>query len=489
MITNALTLLMLCAFAFIPLLLGEYARNRSIFTTEDFILHGRKLKTFPMYATVFSTWMSIFAFMGAISYFYKHGPIYMTTIGWDALFAVLFIAIGRRLWHYSKVNRYMTPTDFFDDIYDSKVLNILVTAITIIYTMIYLQVQTMGGLLAMQIATGGAVSWHVTGIVFFSILVIYLWAGGLRAVALTDIFYGILIVTTILSSGLFLMKTAGGTETVFNELIERDPLNVSMTMEDGGRRAAIWISLFIIVPVGAFMGPQMWIRNYAAASEKNFNVLPFLLCLSSVICIGVLFAGSAGVVLAENVTNPDAILIEMIKKYANPFLYIFVLVGIYATIFSTANSQIHALSAVYTIDIHKRYINPKTPDKKLVIIAKWMVLLVSTVSYVLIILIPQSIFDLGVMAMGGTGQLIVPLMGALFWPKSTAKAAIAGLVAGETVFLFCVIFNIADASICGLVSLILNAFLFVIISVVDKHRITVSKKIKAYKTDYNRREY
>ena len=81
MITNAITLLMLCIFAFIPLLLGEYARNRSILTTEDFILQGRKMKAFPMYATVFSTWMSVFAFMGAISYFYEQGPIYMTTIG------------------------------------------------------------------------------------------------------------------------------------------------------------------------------------------------------------------------------------------------------------------------------------------------------------------------------------------------------------------------------------------------------------------------
>ena len=489
MISKAINLLILCVFAFIPLLLGEYARNRSILTTEDFILHGRKLKTFPMYATVFSTWMSVFAFMGAIAYFYEQGPRYMTTIGWDAMFAVLFIAVGRRLWHYGKTYNYMTPTDFFNDIYDSKVLDILVTTIIIVYTMIYLQVQTVGGLLVMQIATGGVISWHVAGIVFFLILVIYLWAGGLRAVALTDIFYGILIVTTILVSGFFLMKTAGGTDEVFNELIRRDPLNVSMGTEDGGLRVAMWLSLFVIVPIGAFMGPQMWIRNYAAASEKNFNILPLLLCVSSVICIGTLFAGSAGTVLAENVTNPDAILIEMIQKYASPLLYIFVIVGIYATIFSTANSQIHALSAVYTIDVHKRYINPKTPDKKLVTIAKWGVLFISAASYIMIILIPKSIFDLAIMALGGMGQLFIPVIGALFWKKSTAKAAISGLLTGEGVFLICVVLKIAETSICAVAALLLNMFVFIIVSIVDKHRITVSKKIETYKKEYIRRDY
>ena len=223
MITNAVRLLIICVFAFVPLLLGEFARNKAVNNTNDFILQGRKLKTLPMYATIFSTWMSIFAFIGAIAYFYEQGPIYMTTVGWDALFAVLFILLGRRIWHYGKVHNYMTPTDFFDDIYDSKKLNVLVTVVSILSTMVYLQVQIVGGILVMNVATAGVISSYVGGIIFFSILVIYLWAGGLRAVVMTDIFYGILIVLAIVSSGLYLMHVAGGTGQVFPELIAKDP--------------------------------------------------------------------------------------------------------------------------------------------------------------------------------------------------------------------------------------------------------------------------
>ncbi len=488
MINDAVILLMICGFAFIPLLMGEYARNRSVLTTEDFILQGRKLKTFPMYATVFSTWMSIFAFMGAIAYFYEEGPIYMTTVGWDALFAVLFVAVGRRIWYYGKSHNYMTPADFFDDIYDSRALTAIVTVIMIICTMIYLQVQTVGGLLVMRMATGGTISWYVGGIIFFSILVIYLWAGGLRAVALTDIFYGVLIVTAILGSGIFLMKIAGGPQTVFDEIIARDPLNVSMDFEDGGKRPAMWISLFVIVPVGAFMGPQMWIRNYAAASEKNFDIIPLLICISSIICLGTLFAGSAGMVLAENYHSPDVVLVELMQKYANPFFYAFIIVGIYATIFSTANSQIHALSAIYTIDIHKRYINRKTPDRKLASVAKAGVLFVSVISYVLILIIPQTIFDLAVTALGGTAQIFIPVLGALFWKKSTAKAAIAGILGGEIFFVIIIILEGAETSICALASLFLNLFLFIIVSLSDKPRISVYKKIESYRREYSRRD-
>jgi len=188
MITNAIVLLIACIFAFVPLLLAEVARKKALPTTLDFILQGRKLGVFNMYATVFATWMSAFAFIGAITYFYKEGPIYMTTVGWDALFAVLFILIGKRIWYYGKTYNYITPRDFFNDIYGSEALNIIVTVISIIGTMIYLQVQILAGFLILNIATEGVISMYVSGIIFFAILVIYIWAGGLRAVALTDIF-------------------------------------------------------------------------------------------------------------------------------------------------------------------------------------------------------------------------------------------------------------------------------------------------------------
>ncbi|NLD18763.1 MAG: sodium:solute symporter family protein [Clostridiales bacterium] len=489
MITNALTLLMICAFAFIPLLLGEIAGNRSVLTSEDFILQNRNLKIFPMYATIFATWMSAFAFMGAIAYFYEQGPIYMTTIGWDALFAVLFVIVGRRIWHYGKVHNYMTPVDFLNDIYESKVLNVIVIAITLICTMIYLQVQILGGIIAMNIASGGTIPWYVGGYIFFAILVIYLWAGGLRAVAMTDVFYGILIVTAILSSGFFLMKTAGGTEGVFNKLIEMDPSNVSMSVPKDNNRIFMWLSLFIVVPVGAFMGPQMWIRNYAAASSKNFIIIPWLLCLSSIICIGTLFAGSAGVVLANDVNNPDAILIQLMKEYANPYFYTFIVVGVFATIFSTANSQVHALASVISVDVYKRYINRNASDRRVVSVAKWGVIFVSIASYALVIIVPQSIFDLAVMALGGMAQLIVPVLGALFWKRSSAKAAVFGVLIGEAVFFSCVFLKVGEASVCALSGLLINMFFFVLLAANDKPRIKIYKKIESYRNDYKNRNY
>ena len=489
MITNAINLMIICAFAFIPLLLGEQARNRSTGSSEDFILQGRRLGLFPMYATVFATWMSAFAFLSGITYFFEEGPIYMTTVGWDMLFAVLFILMGRRIWHYGRSYGYMTATDFFQDIYRSRILSGMVTIISIGCTMLYLQAQIAGAVIVIQVGTKGVISVYAGGIIFFAILVIYLWAGGLRAVAMTDIFYGALIAVAMISTGLFLMRTAGGTEEVFRRIVEDDPSRVSMSLENGKERVCMWIALFIIVPVGAFMGPQMWIRNYAAGSHRHFMILPLLLAMSSIICIGTLFSGSAGIVLATHTTDPSAVIIDLLSEYAHPFFYVFVITGIFAAIFSTANSQVHALAAIYAMDVHRRYINAKLPDRRLVSIAKWAILFISAGSWLLMIIVPRNVFDLAIMALGGMAQLMIPVAGALFWKGSSPRGAAAGILAGEGIFLLLTVLSEMDGSICGLIALASNGITFVITSFAFPPAGSVRRRIENYRREFTGRNY
>ena len=489
MITNALMFLILCIFAFIPLLLGEFARNKSNNTLNDFILQNRNLDIVPLFWTVFSTWMSVFAFLGSVGYFINEGPIYMTSIAWDAFFAVLFIVVGKRIWYYGRIHNYLTPVDFFDDMYNSRTLNVIVNLVSVTCTLLYLQVQIVGGILVLNIATGGIVSIYMGAFIFFLILVVYLWAGGLRAVAFTDIFYGIITVIVILAAGFYIIHLAGGSDFVFNHLIEKNVSNVTLIGNNGGRRTVLWVCLFIIIPIGAFMGPQMWIRNYASSRESNFNIMPLLICLASVLCLGTLMAGSGCASMVDDTQNADGIMLEILKANASPYFYLFVVVGIYATIFSTANSQVHALSAIFTMDIYKRYINKNAPEHKLLTIARFAVIGVSAVSYLLVILVPQNVFDLAVIALGGTAHLIVPVLGALYWKESTATGAVTGLVAGESLYMFFIFFSTGDASMSAVISLVVNCFCFISASLTDKSRIRTRNKILAYKREYSTRNY
>jgi SSS family solute:Na+ symporter len=124
-------------------------------------------------------------------------------------------------------------------------LNVIVSAITIVSTMIYLQVQILAGFLVLSVSTEGIISLHMSGIIFFSILVIYIWAEDFGRCS-HGYFYGILIIIAIISSGIFLIHEAGGVKHTFDLLIQSDPANVSIIGGDAEKRTGMWLAYLLL---------------------------------------------------------------------------------------------------------------------------------------------------------------------------------------------------------------------------------------------------
>lgn len=480
--TSALMIIFI--FTFVPLVLAEVARNKSLPTLENFFLQDREMSLPLVMFTVYATWVSSFAFLGSASSFYFNGPVYLTAFAWNALFGILFMVLGKRIWFYGKRHGYITPTDFFSDIYGSPALNLLITLVMLVFTIPYLQIQLSGGAYLIEIATDGLIPWKVSGLLFYLIIIIYLWAGGLRAVALADVFYGVLIFISMLTIGFFSIYMAGGSELVFQTILERGSHHLTLTDDQGNSQILSWLTLFFIIPVGAIMGPQMWVRAYAVAQPSTFRIMPFLLTFAAIMYLGSILSGSAGILLAPEIQKAETVIPALLVKYASGPLAAFLFCGVAAASLSTANSQIHAVSAIYTMDIHRRYIDPRASEKRLVFMAKWAVLFLSAFAFLLLINSPVVIVDTGTIAMSGTAQVIIPVIGAFFWEKSNPRAAITGILLGLTV-LGALRFGLGlPASYCGLIALLVNGGAFLLLSSrlqIDPHAF---EKIQQYKRLY-----
>jgi Na+/proline symporter len=486
MVASTPVLMIVFVFAFIPLIFAEIARNKSVPTIEDFFVQGRKMPSFMVFFTVYATWMSAFAFLGASGYFYEMGPVYLTAFGWDVLFGILFMVIGRRVWSYGRIRRYITPADFFHDIFRTKALNVLVTAVMILFTIPYLQIQLSGGAYIIEIASNGLIPWKVSGLIFYLIIIIYLWAGGLRAVAMTDIFYGICLFISMMFIGFFLIHKAGGAEHVFRTIAKLDVRNVTLPGPKNNAGPLLWIAMFVTVPIGALMGPPMWIRMYSVEKEKTFDVIPFLLCCTAIQCLGTLFAGSAGIILAPGIKQTDSVIPVMLWEHGNTILSALLFCGVASAALSTANSQIHAIAAVYTIDIHKRYINCNASDKKLVSVGKWSVLLISAAAYVLLLNNPVLIIYTGTVGMSGTAQIFIPVLGALFWKQSNGTAAALGIAAGILTLAATAAGTSLNISFCAVAALTVNAAVFIAGSLFMKSDPATRERIIKYKEEFEK---
>lgn len=482
--TTTVVLMIIFVFTFVPLALAEIARAKFRYTIEDFFLQSRRMNLLMAFFTVYATWVSSFAFLGSTASFYNQGPLYMTCFAWNILFALLFMVMGRRIWFYGKRHGYITATDFFDDIYRSKWLSFTITAIITLFTIPYLMIQLYSGAFIIETASGGQIPWKVAGLLFYLVIIIYLWAGGLRAVAMSDVYYGILTVLSMIVTGIILISDTGaGIEGTFRSVQENNPDFFILGSTDSNS-VLMWLAMFIVIPLGAFMGPPMWIRMYAISNEKIFKALPLLLTIITIMYIGPMLAGNAAKYIYPNGTFSDNLLIVMIMEKLPIIMTAVILCGIAAASLSTANSQIHAISAVYTIDIHKRYIRPKSKERELLKVARWAVLVISIVAYLLMIVFRVNIIQMGTVSMSGTMQIFVPAVGALIWKKSSSKAAVLGIWLGVlmvVVGFFVFSLPVVYAAVVGFA---VNAAVFVIGSMTLKTRRGTANRIEKYRKAY-----
>ncbi len=485
--TMTVVLQIIFVFTFIPLLLAEFSRRNAVPEPEDFFLQGRQMPLFMVFFTVYSTWVSSFAFLGSTASLYTNGPLYMTCFAWNALFALLYMILGRRLWFLGKARGYITPADFFDDVFHRESLNLVITLILAIFTLPYLMIQLYAGAYIIETVSGGIIPWKAAGFIFYLVIIIYLWAGGIRALALSDVFYGILIFSTMLTSGFVLIEKSGGIANTFAEIARNNPEDLILGSGFSNNSPLAWLCMFIVVPLGALMGPPMWIRAYATKEEKTFKIMPLLLVSATIMYLGPLLIAAAAKVLSPHLEQTDSLIPYLLVNNIPIIASTILLCGIAAAALSTANSQIHSLAAIYTVDIHKRYIRKQSTGRQLVSISKGAILALSGFAYVLMLQNPGMIIDMGTLGMGGTAQIIVPTLGALFWEKSNAKAVMAGLISG--IALLCFLCFVCDLFIpfAAVLSLILNASVFVGLSILLPIDSRVRDGILRQKRNFNMR--
>ena len=270
MFENNINIIIILVFASVPLLIGSAAATRSVSTVSDFFLCNRSLGTAISFSTIYATWWSSFAFLGSTSSFYFQGPVYWIALGWNALFGIAFMIFGRKLRQEKNSMNYRTPVDFFNDKYNSPILNKTIIVMLIVFTIPYISVQFMGGGILIEMATNSLIPWRISTLFFLFIMIIYIWSGGLRAVAWTDSLYTILIFTGMLLTGIIFIHMTGGISETFKAISETSPQSLHFPEEINGVNGyGFWISLLIVMPMGTYDASDMD-QDLRYKGEKNF---------------------------------------------------------------------------------------------------------------------------------------------------------------------------------------------------------------------------
>lgn len=468
--------------------LRNASKNNS---SADFFLGGRKVgpwvTALSAEASDSSAWLLMglpgLCYLGGVqeSIWTAVGLILGTYLSW------LFVAKPLRKCSITFGDSITIP-EFLSNRFKDKT-NIL-SVLSIIFIVLFFTIYTASGFVACAKLFNSVfgLDYHAGLAIGLVVILCYTVTGGYTAVCTTDFIQGSLIfiafvVSTIIA--VFVIGT-GNTAQVFKNFQEVTGTELQAFNGMGIVSALAW-------GLGYFGMPHIIVRFMGIRSNSEIGKARRIGIIWMVISyIGAILIGTLGTVyLKKYGITLDSVSAETVFSATMQNMYPAFIAGIFlcailAASMSTADSQLLAASSAVSQDIFKGLIKKDAEEKDVLIVSRFTVFLIALIALLLSLNPSSSIFNLVSFAWSGFGGTFGPLvLLALYWKRTTAPGAIAGLVCGGVVD---VVWHYIPASVNPIFGLyeIVPAFLIclivtVVVSLCTKQNEEVAAKFEEYK--------
>lgn len=460
----------LVAYLLVLLGLGWLGYLRSRASEEDYYLAGRQQGWIVTALTIMATFFSSFALLGAPGMVYREGVVFALVSLNVPVAGFCVYVFGKRIWQIGRARSYVTPADMICEYYGSAViLRLLIVLVGALFTIPYVMMQLKaGGELAAVLFDGVENSFEIGAVVLAALTAAYIMIGGMRSVAWTDVLQCILLVAGMLLAGTAMVSSFGGWNSFSSAVANLPERSLTVPGNTGFWQIPMLFTICVLMPIGGIVQPAQWMRFYSANDARTLrrSALVFVVVLTGCFLFGIMLVGLGGQVLypldftgakiAPNasVGSYDQILVVVMKDtlpdLLGPTLGITlasgVIVAIMAAAMSTADSNLHALSALLTRDLYDRFIRPGAGERERVWVGRLMILAATALSLVFVLSgrdaespmagFMQMIVGLALFAVAFSVQLLPITVDILYVRRGTPLGAILGLITG-LVLAFC----------------------------------------------------
>ena len=480
-----INLLIIGGYFIILTAIGIVSARKSKPNLKDFAIAGGLIGPFVLILTMSATIQSAFAYMGFAGWLYKDGIGAMLDTSGILVMAVAAWYIGRRLWILSRRYEYLTLAQLNSNFYQSKGTGLIVSIISVLFTLPFVGLQMAGGGYLFSVLSGGKVPFLLGALIVLVVTCAYTYIGGMRAVAWTDTFQGILMLLLFWLGGLWILKVGfGGIAGAFQAAYKADPSLLTLPGPRGGLTGKGYLSFWLIFVPGALFLPHYVIRVFAA---KSLNVLKWAFVGTAIYLVYMViltpaYALGAHAIYTE-LEQPDRLFPLLLLKYVPYWLAAFSMTGALAALMSTLDSQVHAVSILVSRDLYTGFVKKDTTEKAEFVVGRWAVVIAGILAFLILLYQPPFLVKLMFLSFGGIALLAPVTLGALFWRRSTKFGALASLIIGFAVnvlfeFIVSAPFDLGS----GLWGLISATVVFIVVSLfteqgdtqVKTHQIEVS---------------
>ena len=278
-----------------------------------------------------------------------------------------------------------------------------------------------------------------------SVICAYTMLGGLFAVCFTDIIQVTVTVLGVIIMVPYCLSAVGGWD-VFTSSYDANLLQIIPNTAEIDPWLA-WFAAFVAVGLGGIVSPDLMQRAFSAktpaiARKSAFVASAIVLCFAVMITI-LSLAGhilvNKGVIndphligdAAAGITGDPELILPIMSKAILPLPIVVLFLGAgLSAVMSAAATALLALAGMISMNIYLDVVNPKASHATQVKVTRILVLALGIIATIIALTYPNA----AELSAFGFDLILASLFGAmtlgLFWKKTNAAGAAAGMIAG-----------------------------------------------------------
>ena len=426
------------AYLVVALAVGLVAYRVTSRGAEDYYLASRSIGTVVLLFTTFATLLSAFTFFAGPDIAYRFGPEWILVMGVmdGVLFAVLWYVVGYKQWLVGRKQGYVTLGEMLGDRFGSLGLRALVAAVSVFWLFPYVMLQQIGAGEAITGLTNGTVPYWAGAALITVFMIGYVAAAGLRGVAWTDTIQGLFMLGIIWVAVAWVLAAVGGLGPINEGLRAGGSTAGFLSLGSDFYTPQYIISTAVTIAFGVTMFPQInqrfFVAKDATVLKRSFALWPVLVLLLFVpaFLLGTWAAG-LGVVVPEG----QNVVPVLLNEYTPVWFAALVVAGAMAAMMSSSDSMLLSGASYITRDLYRPLVNPDASEQREGWLARLAVAGFALLAFVGSLFRPGTLLEVGDTAFGGFAQLALPVMLALYWPRTNRQGMFAGIVGSQAFYL------------------------------------------------------
>jgi solute:Na+ symporter, SSS family len=411
--------------------IGFLAGSRRQTDLEQWTLGGRGFGTALVFLLMAGEVYTTFAFLGLSGWAYSRGGPALYGLAYLALAYVASYFFLPQLWEVGRRHRIQTQPDFFNTVYRNPYLAGFVCIVGILAFVPYIQLQLAGIGIIVSVASFGHIGRVAAMSVGTILLVAFVFANGVRAVAWVSVVKDLLMVIAAIAIGVGIpLAHFGGIGAMFAALAHARPGHLVMPGATTNLGHSWYISTVFLTSLGFYMWPHAFGSTFTARSADTLRRNAVLLPIYSLTLSLMFFAGFAVVLILPHLRDGDVGLLTVASRTFPPW-FLGVIGGAGAlTAMVPAAILLLTAATLFAKNLYRPLFAPKMSDERIARLARAMVVVLGATSLALAIHGAGTLVSLLLTGYAMVTQCFPGVVLGLYWRRVTGTGVFIGMITG-----------------------------------------------------------